>query len=215
MGEYKTNIEECHRYASFDYCYGYFKSTSDLTKDIEKSCLVLGFYLASWGMYRGSSFILQKSVKYLQRTIVYISKLDKSYWEIDVDYSDDNIKKIKEIYDGIKDILIKNKEADLTLITKILLGVFGFVPAYDNYFCDTFRNRYKGQSGFRRVNEKSLKLISHFYTENKDIIDKYAKEIYVLSFDENKQTRINYPKAKIIDMYGFQKGLNEKKKERK
>jgi hypothetical protein len=66
------------RYSSFDYCYNYFQRTENLEDDIEKSCLVLGFYLASWGMLRASSFMLQKSVKYLQPTIQYISSLDKS-----------------------------------------------------------------------------------------------------------------------------------------
>lgn len=48
--------EKNHRYTSFDYCYNYFHPTNNSKQDIEKSCLVLGFYLASWGMFRGSSF---------------------------------------------------------------------------------------------------------------------------------------------------------------
>lgn len=38
-----------HRYTSFDYCYNYFASHRGkaLLDDVEKSCLVLGFYLAS------------------------------------------------------------------------------------------------------------------------------------------------------------------------
>jgi hypothetical protein len=46
-----------HRYRSFDYCYNYFHTTKDLTKDIEKSSLTLGFYLASWGMLSHSRLI--------------------------------------------------------------------------------------------------------------------------------------------------------------
>jgi len=66
-------------YASFDYYYNYFLKTKDLNVDIEKSCLSLGFYLASWRILSGSSFLLQKSVKFLQPTVKYISTLDKSY----------------------------------------------------------------------------------------------------------------------------------------
>ena len=61
---FKAQSEPIDRNTSFDYCYNYFKTTEDLTADLEKSCLVLGFYLASWGMLRGSSFLLQKSIKY-------------------------------------------------------------------------------------------------------------------------------------------------------
>ena len=62
------------RYSSFDYCYNYFQEFYEKQKIIELansdnlqiSCLQIGFYLSSWGMYRGSSFLLQKSLKHLK-----------------------------------------------------------------------------------------------------------------------------------------------------
>ena len=107
VGEFKSESEADDRYTSFDYCYNYFRTTNDLTKDIEKSCLSLGFYLASWGMFRASSFLLQKSVKHFQPTIQYIATLDKSVWTIDVDhYNEENIQTIINIYKDIKDLII-------------------------------------------------------------------------------------------------------------
>jgi hypothetical protein len=61
------------RYASFDYCFNYFQAfrERDDVKSIaaddhrQLSCLQLGFYLASWGMLRGSTDLLQRSVKHL------------------------------------------------------------------------------------------------------------------------------------------------------
>ncbi|OOR92777.1 hypothetical protein B0181_01185 [Moraxella caviae] len=47
-----------HRYLSFDFCYHYFYNINTSTQDREKSCYVLWSYLASWGMLRGSSFLL-------------------------------------------------------------------------------------------------------------------------------------------------------------
>ena len=100
--EFNSKFGQTDRYSSFDYCYNYFLTTKDLTKDIEKSCLTLGFYLASWGMYRGSSFLLQKSVKYLEPTIKYIAGIDKSIWNIDVDnYDSQTIKEIIKVYNDI------------------------------------------------------------------------------------------------------------------
>jgi hypothetical protein len=90
-----------HRYTSFDYCYNYFASHKGqaLLDDMEKSSLVLGFYLASWGMLRGSSFLLDKSVMHYKDTIRYISSCYKSIWNIDVDdYSDENIDLILDVY---------------------------------------------------------------------------------------------------------------------
>ena len=201
----KSNPED--RFTSFDYCYNYFRLSKpyDLVHNSEMSCLTLGFYLASWGMFRGSSFLLSKSVKYFQPTIEYISSLDKSIWNIDVDtYTDENIQKIIEIYSEIKDTLIHNKQSDLTLITKVLLGVFGFVPAFDQYFCNTFRSIFKEQgAGFSRVNEKSLSLIKVFYRQYQKTIDEMAYSTFTTDFKSGLKTNINYPKAKIIDMYGF------------
>lgn len=207
VNKFKSQSNPDHRFTSFDYCYNYFRRTNDLNQDIEKSCLVLGFYLASWGMFRGSSFLLQKSVRHFQPVIQYISTLDKSTWNIDIeDYNEKNIKMIIEIYNGVKNRLILNGQSDLTLITKILLGVFGFIPAFDNYFCNRFREIYAGQCGFRKVNLDSLTFINRFYETNKTMIDKLSAETYTKDFITGQNTTINYPKAKIIDMYGFTAG---------
>jgi len=209
--EYAQKIHPEHRYTSFDYCYNYFRTMDDLTEDIEKSCLTLGYYLASWGMLRGSSFLLQKNAKHFQPTIEYIASLERNIWEIDVDkYNEQTIEKIIEIYNEIKSRLILNGSSDLTLITKVMLGVFGFIPAFDNFFCNTFRSLYKGKCGFRRVNSNSLNRIKDFYDENREVINKFSNEIFTIDFKTGLKTKIKYPKAKIIDMYGFTVGVKDK-----
>jgi len=204
VDKFKSKSSPYDRYTSFDYCYNYFLQTKDLNQDIEKSCLKLGFYLASWGMYRGSSFLLQHSIKQFYPTIQYINSLDKAVWSIDVDqYSDENIQTIIQIYQDIKKHLIQKNNTDLTLITKVLLGVFGFIPAFDSYFCDSFRSISEGRCGFRRLNKKSLTIIGEFYNANQDVIDKLSSETFTTDFMTEQKTQIHYPKAKIIDMYGF------------
>jgi hypothetical protein len=168
---------------------------------------VLGFYLASWGMFRGSSFLLKKSVKHFEPTVRYISSLENSVWKIDVDnYSEKNIERIIHIYKEIKSALIIDANADVTLTTKVLLGVFGFVPAFDSFFCNTFRSITVGQCGFRKINVKSLTFLSNFYKANQRTIDILASKTFTTDFATGQKTKINYPKAKIIDMYGFAHG---------
>lgn len=209
VGEFKSKTKPDERYTSFDYCYNYFSSTENITKDVEKSCLMLGFYLASWGMFRGSSFLLEKSARCFKPTVHYISKLESSVWNIDVDnYSDDNIQTITEIYKDIKGCLIKDDNADLVLITKILLGVFGCIPAFDRYFAHTFRDLSDGQCGFRRVNKNSLTVIKDFYEANQETIDRLSTHTFTTDFLTGLKTPRNYPKSKIIDMYGFRMGIN-------
>jgi hypothetical protein len=213
---YYEQMNPEHRYTSFDYCYNYFKTTSDLTKDMEKSCHQLGFYLASWGMYRGKSFLLQKSVKIFEPIIHYISTLTDSDRKIDADnYDLERMEKIQEIYSEIKSKLIYNDETELTLITKILLGVFGFIPAFDNYFCKAFRVISNGDCGFRRLNNNSLSVIKKFYNGNKAVIDALSENIFTIDYETGQKTEIKYPKAKIIDMYGFIKGKLMEEEEKK
>ena len=215
LNYYLSETNPTDRYTSFDYCYNYFKTNSSeyILKNMEKSCLVLGFYLASWGMLRGSSFILQKSIKFYEPIIQYIAELDKNYWSIDVDnYSVENINKILIVYKKFNEIIIPKNEkgkpaADATLLTKILLGVFGFIPAFDTNFLKAFKFMSNDNRGFKVVNIKNLKIISEFYSSNKIVIDEFASTTKTYDFATGEKTNISYTKAKIIDMYGFMVGL--------
>ena len=206
-----------HRYASFDYCFNYFQDATadEMESDKQKACLQLGFYLASWGMLRGSSFMLQKSIKHYIPLIDYIITLKREnhiIWNIDTDtYTKQNIKALIVIYNEVKRLIIGDEGAKthLTLVTKILLGVFGCIPAYDQYFTDSFRAIFKDKyrCGFRSLSNDSLSCISEFYVDNKESIDKLHEEINTISFDTGELTSNKYTKAKIIDMYGFAKAM--------
>lgn len=47
------------RERSWDFCYNDFQASPQPTKDLGLSCLQLGYYLASWGMMRGSSSLFR------------------------------------------------------------------------------------------------------------------------------------------------------------
>jgi hypothetical protein len=211
VGKFTTFIKPEHRYSSFDYCYNYFYTKNDLTKDMEKSCFELAFYLASWGMFRGSSFLLQKSSRCFVRTIEYINSLEKDLWKIDVNnYDDIIIDNLIEIYSKIKELIIEGgSNRSLTLVTKMMLGIFGFIPAYDEYFCQSFRKITKEKCCFRTFNKNSLKIIKKFYDCNKNSINKLSSKTHTYDFVTAKKTEIKYPKAKIIDMYGFTLSFNK------
>ena len=201
----KVGVE--HRYASFDFCYSYFYRTHVLNKDEnedkEKSCMVLWSYLASWGMLRGSSHLLQKSPAYLLDLIDYIGTIYEDAIKIDVDsYNDETIAKLIDIYKNIESRLeIPNKfKPSVTLVTKIMLGVFANVPAFDRYVKNAF--------GVNVFNGNSLKKIERVYNKEKVIVDKLANMQKVLVFPAAKGVEFTYTKAKIIDMYGFQQGIS-------
>lgn len=208
----KSGITE--RYASFDICFTYFHSNRNkLAKDMERSCLYLWSYLASWGMLRGSSDLLQKSPVALIPLIEHFSKLDNTIWELDVDKY--NLKTIPLLIKECKTIksILENKlnvDASDTLITKILMGVVGCIPAYDTYFTETFRNLFKSgdlMCAFRNITETSLLCIKDFYDTNEKVLN--SIHYYAMDFNGNKSS-YQYTKAKLIDMFGFNSGINDR-----
>jgi hypothetical protein len=84
----------------------------------------------------------------------------------------------------------------ITLATKIMLGVFGNVPAFDNFFKQGF--------GAHTLSKGSLRRIADFYRHNKDVFDSY--QVYTLDFATGQPTHRRYPKAKLIDMACFVEG---------
>jgi len=196
------------RYTSFDYCFNYFQSFEDKktitsNENLELSCLQLGFYLASWGMLRGSSEALNHSVKWFAPVIEIISNSDRVLWTLDVDgYNEETLKVINSTYDQLAKAL--NVKTHITLVTKIMLGVYGCVPAFDNNFTAWHRSIIKGKQTFTQ----KLDGIKKFYMDsnNKDTIDHYARSLKTIEFKTESSANRCYTKAKIIDMIGFEIG---------
>ena len=195
------------RYASFDYCFNYFQFFRDKDRigdirrpeNIQQSCLQLGFYLASWGMLRGSSFLLSKSARFLREALQTIVGLDTRLWVVDVDsYTDDNIGMLLDAAEAIRNALGKQHRASDTLVTKIMLGIYGNVPAFDTFF--------RTGLGVGTLNSKNLKRVAEFYGCHKAVIDEYANSICTFDFHTGEDTQRHYTKVKIVDMVAVMEG---------
>jgi len=198
-------LQPTERNASFDYCFNYFQQFKDNgtidqlanPQNMQTSCLQLGFYLASWGMYRGSAPLLQKSVKFFEPLIHYIASTPLELWEIDANnYSFANIQLLLKSRNDIAYALYPCGATD-TLATKVMLGVFGNVPAFDSAFKYGFN-----VSTFGRL---ALEKISQFYSENYNFIDNF--KIPTIDFISGEPTKRLYTRAKVIDMIFFIEGL--------
>jgi hypothetical protein len=147
---------------------------------------------------------MEKSIKFFEPLIKYFASADCDVWSIDVgDYDDKNIIKLIECYNKIKEILLNGENHQMiTLVTKIMLGVFGNVPAFDTYF--------KNSSGFGTFNEKTLKGINDFYKSNNysELISHEANRIKTYDYSSGKPSNRSYTKAKIIDTVYFMEGFN-------
>lgn len=200
---YENNVDdENSRYKSWEYCHKYFINHKDNTNDdiIDTMCLHLGFYLASWGMLRGSSFLLNLSYKVHKEAIkIMLLPQFNNLWRItpqdllkdsNIDLLFKCINKVTKAYEKQKNC----KKPTETLITKIILGVYGCLPAYDRYF-------KKGLSKIglpNKFNKSGIKKICEFSVLSKNILDKASEKI-------NNQL---YTEMKIIDMLFWQIGYD-------
>jgi hypothetical protein len=203
LQEYLSHREPGARYASFDYCFNYFQSyrehgrLSDLVRGdtLQLSCLQLGFYLASWGMFRGAADLLQRSAKHLVPLIEVIAKAPADIWRIDAHlYGDGHCQVIFEMARRIRMALAG--EASDILVTKIMLGVFGCVPAFDAYFKKGFEVATFGP--------KALRKLGDFCRENTDLIER--GRVHTLEFESGQEAGRRYTRAKVIDMIFFTAG---------
>lgn len=195
------------RYKSWDYC---FKAFSFPQKN-EVHSLHLTAYLASWGMYRGSGGLLQKDYKVhdIAVDILFQAEYLNLKCNVQNETSEDDIDEIIDLKDKLVEYYssISYKRglnpaigitATDTLTSKIILGTYGCVPAFDQYFINGLKHLKFKKTGF---NKSSLKEIFQF-------IIKHQKEFTKAQDLIKKQTNIHYPIMKIVDMYFWQIGYD-------
>lgn len=207
VDDFKEVREPDHRLASYDYCYNYFYSFQSnpekLKENKEKSSLYLIGFLASWGMLRGSSFLLtEKGIGVYKKLIPLIVNFD-DLWEIDLeDYNnEENMERIIEFKKSVQDKWVNYNITD-NLISKIMMGVYGCVPAFDNYFVKGARKYGYEMGKF----ENRLKEVNRVYNNHSKTLD--SIEIKTLNFrtKEVNKRDVFYTKAKILDMIFWRKG---------
>jgi len=209
------NADEYHRYKSWDNCFQAFNDP----KQSEIQVLELAFYLASWGMYRGSSGLLQKNhlIHKGAVDILFAGKYQKLKCNEPNEVCRENIKDIIELknelaihYSSIYFTKGTDKPKPIsptdTLLRKIMLGTLGCAPAYDRYFVDGLKEMNIEHTGF---NSNSLNELFNYIDSNKTEIESAHSLIMT-------KTKRHYPLMKILDMYfwqiGYDKELNEKKR---
>ena len=163
--------DEFHRYKSWDNCFKAFSAS----KQTEIQILELAFYLASWGMYRGSSGLLQKNhlIHKGAVDIVFSKTSQKLKCNQTTEVKRENINAILEVKNELTEhysSIYFTKGADIpkpisptdTLLSKIMLGTLGCVPAYDRYFIDGLKEMKMQHTGF---NECFIKRAFQLYRQ--------------------------------------------------
>lgn len=228
--EEKENSFET-RYRSWDSCHNFFnglykknhgKKFEELS-DVEKelALLNLSYYLASWGMYRGSSFALQFDNSIFKNVISTVLKDDfKILWNLNLETikkfyneNDDSknhvlnclnsvrddlnevLKPYRQHFSSKSDVRVKQtneeKEVSQTLITKILLGTICCCPAYDQFYYSAVDSAFNNFFNCYKVKNLLKRIVKN---------EEFFKE---LNADKK------YPLMKQIDMAYFTIGLEK------
>lgn len=205
-----ARANENGRSRSWEHCYRVFRDARiDPSPDYDHLSLHLAFYLASWGMYRGSSFLLQKDYKVLSPVVEEILKpeYDCLFGLACADLREPEVKLMLETvcdyianhFDPIRD-QVAGREVTTSvspvLITKILMGTLGCVPAYDRFFQDGVA-KYKVTT--QTFSPNSVLRLADFYEAHNDRLEEARRGM--------RTEDLTYPQMKLLDMGFWQIGF--------
>ncbi len=207
-----ARANENGRSRSWEHCYRAFRDARiDPSPDYDYLSLHLAFYLASWGMYRGSSFLLQKDYKVLSPVVEKVLKpeYDCLFGVACVDLREPEVQeRLKNVSDNIANHFgpIRDEVAGRevasnvspVLITKILMGTLGCVPAYDRFFQDGVAT-YKVTT--QEYSLDSVLRLVDFYEEHNDRLEEARRGMQCED--------LIYPQMKLLDMGFWQVGFEK------
>ena len=207
-----ARANENGRSRSWEHCYRVFRDARiDPSPDYDYLSLHLAFYLASWGMYRGSCFILQKDYKVHTPIVEEILKPEydclfglacTDLRKLEVQDSLENLRKyIAKHFGPIRDEVAGRKVASNVspvLVTKILMGTLGCVPAYERFF-------QVGVATYKVTTQEysldSVLRLVDFYEEHNDRLEEARRGMQCED--------LIYPQMKLLDMGFWQVGFEK------
>ena len=205
-----ARANENGRSRSWEHCYRAFRDArTDPSPDYAYLSLHLAFYLASWGMYRGSSFLLQKDYKVLSPVVEKVLKPEHDclFGLACTDLREPEVQeRLKNVSDNIAnhfgpirdEVAGREVESPVSpvLITKILMGTLGCVPAYDRFFVDGIK-KYKVTT--QEYSPESVLRLAKFYEAHNDRLEEARRGM--------RTDDLIYPQMKLLDMGFWQIGF--------
>jgi hypothetical protein len=200
------------RLKAWEFLYEYIWDESrtdwdDLTSEdqIETTALHIGFYLANWGMFRGSSGLLQNSNLDLMKALAKLlfEGQGPELLELSMaDFAEDapnlaNHQKTLDSLLGSMESLASNVSWTDTLKTKILMGVWGECPALDRFYISACRDIFPRRPFITKACGKGLTALAGVVRELN------PSTLHL----KTGRLKLPYPTARIMDMALFQYGL--------
>jgi hypothetical protein len=201
----KIAADANHRLRSWDHCFTYFRNHLVHSELTDVAALNLGFYLASWGMYRGSSALIWKDYRiHLPAIAALYGSEYRPLWDLDFRNAADDASTADAILSlaGALKLVYEEQITTIdgepktfkptdTLITKILLGTLACTPACDRYLIFGLQN---AGLAYTRFDSRFLTQVFRFYRMHLEEFET-ARDII------QGQAAIRYPAMKLVDMY--------------
>ena len=160
----------------------------------------LGFYLASWGMYRGSSFLLQHVyTAHVPVVRAVAASQFSALWQRDVGANDGDTDLAPTILALARSVTAAYEPfgtATDTLATKVILGTIGCLPACDRFFI----------KGFRTEGFQFSYLNAHFVDRILHYCIAHRLELAEQQATITARGGLEYPLMKLVDMHFWQIG---------
>lgn len=213
----KSQSAMYHRGKSWEYCYEFFRSYKKFRNNdefLDRAALHLGFFLASWGMLRGSSFLLQKDYKfYVPIVKILINPNYDRLWNFDFSgkAKEQNTDLLFDLKEKLEEKIKESNKADGDdkehkmdlIVTKIIMATIGCVPSYDRYFKAGLREKL-GKEKFGNFTKNSFKNLLNLSEKDKELKKIYKENFFI------KDSSIKYPPMKLLDLYFWLLGRKSK-----
>lgn len=189
----------------FDFLYDRIHGFQDISqaaskKELRLTALTFSTYLSHWGMFRGSSNLKDTNTLFFEHLITkLIGKkgilLPISEYSFN-DFENQHRADVKLVIEDIKNLLYKNGVSPTsTLISKMIMGILGNIPAYDTEFTKGLKklkeyNKFQGSVTFGVNSIQTLAQFSKKYT--------WPSKMTIANND--------VPMGKLVDMAIFQYG---------
>ena len=156
-----NNNQKFERYNSWNHCFEAFVEL----KDEKLLSLHLGFYLASWGMYRGSSKLLERDYLVHVDAVKIIKNHKYLRCGLEHEVALHNLESILNLIEELSSYYRNTHDVTPTdtLISKIILGTLGCLPAFNRFFIDGIKEK---EYSFKTLKKNNLEGLFAFVESN-------------------------------------------------
>lgn len=209
----KSQKKRFHRNKSWEHCYIFFRKYKHIYNDKEltdKAALHLGFFLASFGMLRGSSFLIKRDYKFYIPIINILFKNNYGQlWSVEEIPNEEQIelifclkqeleKEIENLNRSMADNVVHQTDM---IISKIMMGTIGLVPGYDRFFI----KGVKKEGHNLKFSKESFRELINMIKDRADLKNVWDIKVNI------KESEYKYPPFKLVDIYFWLKGYENEK----